>query len=247
MADLVTIFNQALANIGSTSLLQGPVENSKASSQCNLWWPQARDTVLRAYPWPFATLTVTLAQIPPATYQPPDWLYAFAYPADALKALEILSPAGQRPPPRLRVPFIIRALPPVGGGTSRALLTNLAPGLVTGVPGSGQDIGNGSWSWWQPTGLQPGTLMPCLRYISQITDTTAYPPEVATVMAWQLAAFLAMPMTQQKGLKEDAEKMVAVSMRSAAALNLNEMQDWPPQESETQMARGGGYDNGTNW
>jgi hypothetical protein len=234
MADIVTIWNMALANIGSTAVLLTQNDNAKAAVQCNLWWATARDYVLRAYPWPFAEMTVTLAQIPTATYQPPDYQYAFGVPADCVRALELLSPAGRRPPPGLRIPWKLRSLPN-GGGSTLALVTDMAPGVSA-------DLGFTAWGnwgdgWWVPNGLQPATPMPCLRYTSRIIDPTVYPPEVAEALAWQLASYLAVPMTQQKELKADAVKMAEMMIRKASALNLNEQQADPPLPSDPTIAR----------
>jgi hypothetical protein len=239
MDALAALFNMALADIGSTQQVSGVDDGSKASAQCALWWPVARDLVLRAYPWPFATVTATLARIPPSVFQAPDWTYAFAYPADCLKALDLLSPAGRRASARARIPWTVRAAPvDAAGGTVRYVLTDLGPGAVGagGACGAGDDwpgwgAGVGGW------GLTPGTALPCLRYIARVTDVSVYPPEVAVAMAWQLAACLAMPLALARDLRQTAEAQARAALAAAIALNLNEGRADPPPEADPQHAR----------
>lgn len=230
MADsIVTIWQMALANIGSTAQLQGPNDTSKAGVQCQLWWANARQSVLRAYPWPFATITTTLQQI--AGFTPPDYLYAFGVPADCLKALELLSPAGRRPPPKCRIPWKLRAYPN-NGGVSRILVTDMMPGTA-----DGGGLWDDDWGGCGVGRLAAGTPLPCLRYITDIVDPTMYPSEIDDAMAWQLASYLAMPLTQAKALKQGADQQARRSLLEACALNLDEQQDDPPQDAETQQAR----------
>jgi len=229
--DIAAIWNMALADIGSTATVTGAGDLSKAGVQCGLWWPVARDGVLRAFPWPFATVTATLAQIPAATYQAPDWGYAYGYPDDCLKALELLSPAGRNPPSRARIPWAVRASVSSGGGTVRYVVTDYPPGIALG------EAGDGYWPWGPPVGLQPLTMLPCLRYVAQVTDVSVYPPEVCVAMAWQLAAYLAMPLAMAKELRVNAEQEARVAVASAIAVSLNERQGEVPRDADAQMAR----------
>ena len=239
--DVVSIWNMALGNIGSTALLSSINDTNKAAQQSNLWWPLARQKILRAYGWPFASQTVTLQQIPASVYQPPEYAYAFGYPADCLRAIELLSPAGRRPPGPLRIPFIVRASPTAFGaaGTTRYILTDLAPGTInSGGIGSIGSWDDGCDPWWSTLGgLADGTQLPCLRYTADIQDPTAYTPEFIEALAWQLASYLAMPMAQNKGLKTEAEQMARRVVLEAVGVDMNEQQNDQPLDSEPGMAR----------
>ncbi len=229
-ASVVEIFNLALSNIGSTQQVVSTADTSKGAVQCGLWWPKARDLVLRAGPWPFAINTVVLQPIATALYQPVDYAYAYAYPDDCLKALEIFSPAGRQPPPRGRIPFTERALPPAPGkaGFIKMILTDMPPMAAMSGAGVGFD---------QINTLSPTTPLPTLRYITQVVDVTMFPPDVDVAMAWQLAAFIAMPMAQAKNLKADAEKMAVATRQIAMANAFNEGQMDPPEQGEPQDVR----------
>lgn len=76
----IEICNIALARIG-VAPIESMGEASEAARACSQYYDFVRRGVLRKYPWTFATRRVTLAQI---NTQPPDFNYAYRYPANAL-------------------------------------------------------------------------------------------------------------------------------------------------------------------
>ena len=88
MTSEVSICNQALAHIGSEALIESLSENPEEARFYNIYYATTRDSLLRAHEWNFATRYVTLAKIGTA---PTRWTYQYAYPADAINAIEIVN------------------------------------------------------------------------------------------------------------------------------------------------------------
>lgn len=97
MANTVEICNLALSSLGSKSTIQSLEEASVEARQCKLHYNQARDTVLAASTWSFATKTDTSALL--VSNPPGDWTYAYAEPADLVKMHRIVSEIGRIEPP----------------------------------------------------------------------------------------------------------------------------------------------------
>lgn len=121
------ICNQALIRLG----IRGALIDDLAADQheeaevMNAIFEDVRDVCLAAFPWPFATLRKTLAQIALAQEPTRDgWLYVFAVPADCLQEREIwqtgTDPRNLRSDQR--VPFAIEKST---GDDTRVLLCDL--------------------------------------------------------------------------------------------------------------------------
>lgn len=78
--DKIEIINLALARIGVASI-ERIDEASEAARQCNAFYDHVRRTVLRKYPWSFASKRVALALLPE---KPDAYTYAYRQPSDAL-------------------------------------------------------------------------------------------------------------------------------------------------------------------
>lgn len=76
----VEICNIALGRIGMETI-ERMDEASECARVCRRFYDFVRQTVLRQYPWTFATKQVRLALM---DQTPPDYKYAYRYPADAL-------------------------------------------------------------------------------------------------------------------------------------------------------------------
>lgn len=76
----IEICNVALGRIGVESI-ERIDEASEAARVCERFYDFVRQTVLRRFPWTFATKRVQLALL---EQQPPDYKYAYRYPSDAL-------------------------------------------------------------------------------------------------------------------------------------------------------------------
>lgn len=99
MASKVQIAKLALQHIGDRYDIADLSENTPEAEQVNLIFDDVRDMMLRAYPWKFATKYIAPAALaggPPDTY---NWDYAFTYPPDALKILNVVNPLGRSKTP----------------------------------------------------------------------------------------------------------------------------------------------------
>jgi hypothetical protein len=84
------IYNMALGHI-SVAPVSDINENSQAANALNTFWSPCVREALRAAPWDFNTVYVTLAQS--GTYQIiNNWAYAYQYPANCVRLWKILSP-----------------------------------------------------------------------------------------------------------------------------------------------------------
>lgn len=119
MASKVQICNRALAlcRLRSISALTDATPEAEA---CAYWYDEMREELLSLYDWPFATLTVELAEH--AEDPPADWAYRFGLPVDVAWPREVItegmSPADDP------IPFKTELLP---DKTAVTLLTNANP------------------------------------------------------------------------------------------------------------------------
>jgi hypothetical protein len=101
MASEVDICNLALARLGDNATVASidPPEGSVQAEHCARFFPLARDTLLEAYPWNFATRRARLARIAAESM---EWAYIYARPADAIRALAVFedAPLGRQADPQ---------------------------------------------------------------------------------------------------------------------------------------------------
>lgn len=91
MASEVEICNLALGHLGDTATVASldPPEGSAQAEHCARFYPIARDMMLQAHAWNFATRRIQLAQLGEAPY---GWTYAYARPFGALDIFDIQFP-----------------------------------------------------------------------------------------------------------------------------------------------------------
>lgn len=96
----VAICNLALSRVGISSTIAALDETSQEAIACNAVYEQARDEVLRDFPWPFARKYVELGLVEEEPND--DWDYSYRYPSDCIRALRLVS---GDPQGRTRIPF----------------------------------------------------------------------------------------------------------------------------------------------
>lgn len=102
MASIIEICNRALSNIGNNRSINSLTEASKEAGQCSLYFDSCRDAVLADAEWKFATKRLALAD----TNNPPqDWAYAYQYPTDCLRIIEIPVPGIRTPTAAMRIQY----------------------------------------------------------------------------------------------------------------------------------------------
>jgi hypothetical protein len=89
MASEVDICNLALAHIGQARQITAisPPDGSAEAAHCHRFYPMARDIILEAHYWGFATKRVGLALTGTA---PGTWEFSYAWPNGALDIQQIL-------------------------------------------------------------------------------------------------------------------------------------------------------------
>lgn len=93
MSQTVTgICNMALGHLAVGKAIASITESSAEARACNRFYEQVRDEVLRAFAWPFASITVALQVV--ATAPNTEWGYSYRLPVDCVTPRRI--PSGYR-------------------------------------------------------------------------------------------------------------------------------------------------------
>jgi len=97
---VISICNLALRRVGSRKTITDLGSNeSEEAIHCNALYAHARDTVLDAFPWPFAMKYATLDLVEDLSEEEDDenrdWNYSYRYPTDCLKVRRIVTSAGR--------------------------------------------------------------------------------------------------------------------------------------------------------
>lgn len=108
MTSVVEIYNMALGNIGHSDPVAATDEQSKPARVCSQWYATCRDEILKEVEWPFATGFKAPSKLTNVPSQ--DWVLAYDYPQDALKA-RYIELGHRRVHPYDRIPFDIAAQP----------------------------------------------------------------------------------------------------------------------------------------
>ena len=93
MASKVQIAKLALQHIGDRYDISALTEDSVEAEQVNLIYDDVRKEVLRMHPWRFATRFTSPATL--SVTVPANWTYAYTYPSDGLRILQIEDPLGR--------------------------------------------------------------------------------------------------------------------------------------------------------
>lgn len=82
MASVVFICNLALSNIGKENI-NALTDAGAEARACSQFYEHTRDVLLQSYPWRFAGVTASMAEI--TNTKPGQWGYAYRRPTDCLK------------------------------------------------------------------------------------------------------------------------------------------------------------------
>lgn len=95
MSTDVQICNLALGHLGDEATVSAidPPEGSVQADHCAHWYPVARNTVLEAHAWGFATKRIALVELEiDDADMPGNWAYGYGWPNNCLRPLSILQP-----------------------------------------------------------------------------------------------------------------------------------------------------------
>lgn len=189
MASEIEICNIALSHLGDVATVASidPPEGSAQAEHCARFYPMARDSLLEAHPWSFATRRVILAELANSW---PQWAYSYARPTDCLKVLSVLSKNASADYQQASVwPYPTNDLSP---GAMYSVDMPQPYACETNDDGAPVIYTN-----------QEDAMM---RYISRVTDTTRYSYSFIMALTWSLASMLAGPIIKGDVGRAEAQR-----------------------------------------
>lgn len=195
---------------------------------CRTFFDLSRQAALRDFPWSFAIKQILPALV--ANQPTPEWLYAYQYPADALKIVRFMSLRGNNDTRQSRIPY--RIMQPVAAA--------LSP--VTGQAAYAQTTG--LWIYSNSSGVP-------IEYVFDNQDVSQWTSDFIVSQAYMLASLIVTTLTSGNPQQQQQAilQMYQTSLANAAAASLNEEQR--PEEPQSEFIRGRGGDGyaspGTPW
>lgn len=189
MASEVDICNIALSHLGDSSTVASidPPEGSAQAEHCARFYPIARDALLEAHTWGFATKRVLLAEL---TNNWPQWAYAYARPNDCVKVISVL-PKDATSDYQTNVTWPYPS-GPVEIGTMFSA-DNPQP-YACEVNDTGAQV------------VYTNQETAMLRYIARVTDTTRFSYSFTMALTWSLASMLAGPIIKGEAGRAEAQR-----------------------------------------
>ncbi|CAB3624686.1 hypothetical protein [Achromobacter pestifer] len=188
MASVVDICNLALAHLGDEATVSSidPPEGSAQAEHCARFYPMARDTVLEAHDWNFATTRGVLALVGSAW---PSWAFCYELPATCVRAISVLPPGA--------LDDYSTAYPRTAGALGYPGATFVPHGAVYTPQEFSIETGESDGSEADDRRLlytnQEGAV---LRYTRRVEDTTRFPPLFVDALTRLLASYLAGPVVK---------------------------------------------------
>lgn len=203
----VSIVNLALGNFGDDRHIEAFNEKSREAGMARQYYDQARQETLEAFNWNFARNRLALAlHGDPA---PQGWQYRYQRPVDAISLREIWNPSVHVDLPG----FWPGALPFSMAGNA--------------IP------------YEELLSLDGETLTICtdwpdaeMIYTKDAQNPALFSPLFITAMAYNLAAKLAMPLTQKAALQQQFEQKFNMMVVKAAASQANQERARPPRDAD---------------
>lgn len=196
MASTIDICNLALANLGDDATVTAlvPPDGSAQADFCVRFYPIARDAVIEAHAWSFATRRQSLAVID-TDELPGTWQYAYALPNPFLSPISILQP---QTPSLTSFPISDQSvtgsdLTLTDQGTQDFIIETLSDGTLA---------------------LFTNVEDAILRYIISVEDTSKFTPLFVVALSRLLASMLSGPLLKgtvgmkvEQGQREFYEKI----------------------------------------
>lgn len=207
MASEVDICNIALSHLGDSATVASidPPEGSAQAEHCARFYPIARDALLEAHTWAFATKRVVLAELVNTWSQ---WKYAYARPSDCAKAIAVLAKDAaadyqtctQWPYPT--APMEVGAMFSVDSPQPFACEINDTGAQV--VYTNQEDA--------------------MLRYVARVTDTTRFSYTFTMALTWSLASMLAGPIIKGEVGRTEAQRCAQFAAQWLSQAKLHDAQ-----------------------
>jgi hypothetical protein len=194
LASEVDICNLALGHLGDRATVSSisPPEGSAQAEHCARFYAIARDMVLEAHEWGFATKRADLALL--SDTPPPGFTFVYQVPSDCRNIIDLIDPnaptfypiderCGHWQDDSFTMPAVPYELEARTDGTG-VIYTNLENAII--------------------------------HYVAGITDTTKFSAQVVDAIAWLLAAYLAGPV-----IKGDTGMAVEKAMMQGYTVSLS--------------------------
>ena len=232
MATQVDVYNLALTHIDISQSVQSVNDQTPVAGACNRYWDQARQRVLERAFWGFATKAAALALVLDQNTLPvnavifPGWRYIYARPTDCFRMLAVTTNFGLRVNPFLAYWWRAGAMDCSAGswGPFRPPWREAIDQVNVANPGQSIDILTDQDSAYSV-------------YVADVQNVNLWSAGFKEAVAWQLAQYVAGPLSANQKAKEMAIKMTELSITSALELSLNEQQPDPYPDSPAITAR----------
>lgn len=232
MSTPVDCWNLALTFLDISQQIQSTNDPSAEAGACKRFYDQARQKVLEIGQWDFAckmpALSLVLDQntLPTNQIIYPGWRFVYARPLECLRFLGVTTQYGLRVNPFLA--FWWRA--------------------------GAMDCSSGSWGPFRPPYRQvidqvssatPNQSINILTdqdsaygvYVGDVTNVNLWSRAFFEAVAWNLAVYIAGPLSANQRAKENAIRMANLSISAALAKELSEAQPDPYPDSPAITAR----------
>ena len=214
MASKLNVINFALSHLGQApiSSLTG---NSAGAVQGNLWIEQAREELLVAYPWIFATGRKRLKEKELNVFERQqflnEWFYYYLLPDEALFVQYIVDQDTANQVYQVTDnPFTIELNPSnVPNEPRKVMLTNVAEAVAV--------------------------------YTRDINDYSAMPPYFIQPLSMLLASYIAYPLTSDINMRKELYSTFIGTLGTYTSQDANQQKNKRPQESETVRSRWSSY------
>lgn len=183
----IAIANLALGHIGQRPNVASldPPEGSAHAELAAQFFPFARDALLEAHPWNWATRRVAGA---PLATTIDAWDYAYAKPADAVKILAVL-------PQDATDDYVEMIDPGVFALPQYAARSVPVPFVVERLE-TGEDA------------VLTDQVDAVIRYTARVTDPGRYSSLFTMALSWQLASMLAGPILKGEAGASESKRCV---------------------------------------
>jgi hypothetical protein len=213
MTSIVEICNLALASIRSSSI-NSLTEGSLQAQQCKLHYDIARQFVLTDTPWNFAKKTAALQL---RDIEPLEWTYAYQYPSDCARLLNVHADFGYNAPDTV----------------NRALYDDVLVEPETNVP---YEVMNG------PDGKLVVTdqVDAYAIYTKNVTNPTMFDAQFTVALYQYLASMIAVPIMGGdigRAMREDNLQLYRLTMSSTVSNMMNESKRKPRKDAALVTAR----------
>lgn len=222
-ASEVSICNRALQMIGARSTIAALNESSPEARNCSIVYESTRDEMLGMAFWNFARKTANLALLksapgtpsytgtPPQTWNStlpsPPWLFEYGYPSDCLQMRMIV--------PQLATWYAGEApIFPAGGGVPSTVGFGPPVFFTPATDTNDQDQ--------QINVILTNQYQAIAIYTKRMIDPALYPAQFTEALASAIAMKIAMPLTGDKGLRQQLIALTNDYVTRARATDGNE-------------------------